>query len=83
MIITTMIDSNSRFTYHNNYYFLFCQPRWFKMLTGRGDPSLAIDLIVYVEVLDIFIGTRPFHKNQTLEIHIAAFLFWVMRPNRN
>merc|ERR1719187_2492083 len=23
--------------------------RWFKMLTGRGDPSLAIDLIVYVE----------------------------------
>ena len=54
MIITTMIDSNSRFTYHNNYYFLFCQPRWFKMLTGRGDPSLAIDLIVYVEVLDIF-----------------------------
>ena len=24
------------------------------MLTGRGDPSLAIDLIVYVEVLDRF-----------------------------
>merc|ERR1711872_751248 len=23
--------------------------RWFKMLTGRGDTSLAIDLIVYVE----------------------------------
>ena len=24
--------------------------RWFKMLTGRGDPSLALDLIVYIEV---------------------------------
>jgi len=23
--------------------------RWFKMLTGRGDPSLALDLIVYIE----------------------------------
>ena len=42
------------------------------MLTGRGDPSLAIDLIVYVEVLDSFIGARPFHKIQVLEIHIAA-----------
>merc|ERR1719391_858277 len=23
--------------------------RWFKMLTGRGDPSLELDLIVYIE----------------------------------
>ena len=64
-----MIDSNSRFNYHNYHYFLFCQPRWFKMLTGRGDPSLAIDLIVYVEVLDRFTETkfwkftfRPFYS---------------------
>ena len=36
------------------------------MLTGRGDPSLAIDLIVYVEVLDHFTETkftfRPFYS---------------------
>ena len=39
------------------------------MLTGRGDPSLAIDLIVYVEVLDGFIKIkfwkfilRPFYS---------------------
>ena len=43
------------------------------MLTGRGDPSLAIDLIVYVEVLDIFIGARPINKIQNLEIHNAPF----------
>ena len=67
MIITIMIDSI--INYHNYHYFLFCQPRWFKMLTGRGDPSLAIDLIVYVEVLGIFTETkfwkftfRPFYS---------------------
>ena len=25
--------------------------RWFQMLTGRDDPSLELDLIVYIEVL--------------------------------
>ena len=32
--------------------------RWFKMLTGRGDPSLALDLIVYIEVPSFFYGTE-------------------------
>ena len=74
MIITIMIDSI--INYFHYHYLLFCQPRWFKMLTGRGDPSLAIDLIVYVEVLDIFVGTRPFHKIKFGKFTLHPFDNW-------
>ena len=74
MIITIMIDSI--INYFHYHYLLFCQPRWFKMLTGRGDPSLAIDLIVYVEVLDIFVGTRPFHKIKFGKFILRPFDSW-------